>query len=44
MPRIRKEKKERPAETTAQFAARVNRRDETRNGKRVRFGFTKRAR
>lgn len=44
MPRVQKAKKERPAETAEQFAARVNKQDETRNGKRVRFGFTKRAR
>ncbi|MCY4448269.1 MAG: hypothetical protein OXE02_05440 [Chloroflexi bacterium] len=44
MPRIKKAKKEKPAETTEQFVARVSKKDETRNGKRVRFGFTKRVR
>ena len=44
MPRIKKPKKEKPAETTEQFVARVSKQDETRNGKRIRFGFTKRAR
>ena len=44
MPRIKKPKKEKPAETTEQFVARVGKQDETRNGKRVRFGFTKRVR
>ncbi len=44
MPRIKKPKREKPAETTAQFIARVSKQDESRNGRRVRFGFTKRAR
>ena len=44
MPRIKKPKKEKPAETTEQFIARAGKQDETRNGKRVRYGFTKRAR
>ncbi len=44
MPRIKKPKREKPAETTEQFVARVSKQDETRNGKRIRFGFTKRAR
>ncbi len=44
MPRIKKEKKEKPAETTEQFIARMSKQDETRNGKRVRYGFTKRVR
>ncbi len=44
MPRIKKPKRERPVETTEQFIARVSKKDETRNGKRIRFGFTKRAR
>ena len=44
MPRIKKPKKEKPAETTEQFVARMGKQDTTRNGKRVRFGFTKRAR
>ena len=44
MPRIKKAKKEKPAETTEQFVARVSKKDEARNGKRVRFGFTKRVR
>ncbi len=44
MPRIKKPKKEKPAETTEQFIARVGKQSEARNGKRVRFGFTKRAR
>lgn len=44
MPRVKKPKKEKPAETTEQFVVRVGKKDETRNGKRVRFGFTKRSR
>ena len=40
MPRIKKAKKEKPAETTEQFVARVSKKDETRNGKRVRFPST----
>ena len=44
MPRIKKPKKEKPAETTEQFIARVGKQSEARNGKRVRFGFTKRVR
>ena len=44
MPRIKKVKPEKPAETTEQFIQRVSKKDETRNGKRVRFGFTKRVR
>ena len=44
MPRIKKAKREKPAETTEQFIQRVSKKDEARNGKRVRFGFTKRVR
>ncbi len=44
MPRIKKAKKVKPAETTEQFIERMGKKDEIRNGKRVRFGFTKRVR
>lgn len=44
MPRIKKVKPAKPAETTEQFIERVSKKDENRNGKRVRFGFTKRVR
>ncbi len=44
MPRIKKQKKEKKAETTAEFIERVNKQDEKRNGLRIRFGFTKRVR
>ena len=44
MPRVKKPKREKPVETTEQFIARVSKKGETRNGKRVRFGFTKRSR
>ena len=44
LPRIKKEKKQKTDETTEQFVARVNKQEEVRNGKRIRFGFTKRAR
>ena len=44
MPRIKKPKREKPVETTEQFIARASKKSETRNGKRVRFGFTKRSR
>lgn len=44
MPRTKKEKKQKPVETTEEFVARVTKQDETRNGKRIRFGFTKRVR
>lgn len=44
MPRIKKPKREKPVETTEQFIARVSKKSEARNGKRVRFGFTKRSR
>lgn len=44
MPRIKKEKKVKPVETTEQFIARVSKKDEKRNGTRVRYGFTKRVR
>ncbi len=44
MPRIKKQKKEKKEETTAEFIERVNKQDEKRNGLRIRFGFTKRVR
>ena len=37
-------KQEKAPESTAEFVARVNKKDEQRNGRRVRFGFTKRVR
>ena len=37
-------KQEKAPESTAEFVARINKKDEQRNGKRVRFGFTKRVR
>lgn len=39
-----KQKKEKKAETTAEFIERVNKQDIKRNGLKVRFGFTKRKR
>ncbi len=44
MPRIKKQKKDKKEETTAEFIERVNKQDEKRNGLRIRFGFTKRVR
>ncbi len=44
MPRIKKQKKEKKSETTAEFIERVNKQNEKRNGLRIRFGFTKRVR
>ena len=40
----KQEKQEKKAETTAEFVARMSNQDEKRNGRRVRFGFTKRVR
>ena len=37
-------KQEKAPESTAEFVARVNKKSEQRNGRRVRFGFTKRVR
>ncbi|MEE8519589.1 MAG: hypothetical protein V3S98_10740 [Dehalococcoidia bacterium] len=44
MPRIKKQKKEKKQESTAEFVERTNKQDEKRNGLRLRFGFTKRTR
>lgn len=40
----KQEKQEKSPESTAEFVARINKKDEQRNGLRIRFGFTKRAR
>ena len=37
-------KQEKAPESTAEFVARMNRKDEQRNGRRIRYGFTKRVR
>lgn len=40
-----KQQKQAKAElSTSEFVANVNKKDEQRNGKRIRFGFTKRVR
>ena len=44
MPRTKKQKKEKPPETTAEFIERMGKQDIKRNGLKIRFGFTKRVR
>ena len=44
MPRIKKPKKIKPPETTAEFVERMGRQDIKRSGLKIRFGFTKRTR
>jgi hypothetical protein len=40
----KQEKQEKTKQSTAEFVESINRKDEQRNGRRIRFGFTKRAR